>query len=44
MDRMELQIEASTGRIQVDTGRIVKGTTDNASFAVRPPGEVAKAP
>jgi cytochrome b6-f complex iron-sulfur subunit len=44
MDRMELQIEASAGRIQVDTGRIVKGTTDNASFAVRPPGEVAEAP
>jgi cytochrome b6-f complex iron-sulfur subunit len=34
MDRMELTIDPSSGRISVNTGAITKGTTDNASFAV----------
>jgi cytochrome b6-f complex iron-sulfur subunit len=34
MDHMKLTIDASTGRISVDTGSIIKGTTDNAKFAV----------
>jgi cytochrome b6-f complex iron-sulfur subunit len=34
MDRMEITIDPSTGRISVNTGAITKGTTDNAAFAV----------
>ena len=34
MDRMEVTIDADSGRISVNTGSISKGTTDNASFAV----------
>jgi cytochrome b6-f complex iron-sulfur subunit len=35
MDRMELTIDPSTGRISVNTGSIEKGTPDNANFAVK---------
>jgi cytochrome b6-f complex iron-sulfur subunit len=35
MDRMELTIDPGSGRISVNTGRITKGTPDNASFAVK---------
>ena len=35
MDRMELTIDPRSGRISVNTGKITKGTTDNASFAVK---------
>jgi hypothetical protein len=37
MDRMLLTIDPSSKRISVNTGRITKGTTDNASFAVKAP-------
>jgi cytochrome b6-f complex iron-sulfur subunit len=39
MDRMELAIDPSTKTITVDTGRITKGTTDNALYAVKPADE-----
>jgi cytochrome b6-f complex iron-sulfur subunit len=35
MDRMEVTIDPATGRIDVNTGAITKGTPDNASFAVQ---------
>ena len=35
MDRMEITIDADSGRISVNTGSISKGTEDNASFAVQ---------
>jgi cytochrome b6-f complex iron-sulfur subunit len=35
MDRMQLTIDSSSGRISVNTGSITKGTTDNASFTVQ---------
>jgi len=35
MDRMEVTIDGSTGRVDVDTGSISKGTPDNANFAVQ---------
>ncbi len=34
MDRMQVTIDPASGRISVNTGSIVKGTTDNASFTV----------
>ncbi|MPZ48532.1 MAG: Rieske 2Fe-2S domain-containing protein [Dehalococcoidia bacterium] len=34
LDRMELTIDPSTGRISVNTGSITKGTPDNNNFAV----------
>jgi cytochrome b6-f complex iron-sulfur subunit len=34
MDHMAVRIDSDSGRIEVDTGRISRGTTDNASFAV----------
>jgi cytochrome b6-f complex iron-sulfur subunit len=37
MDRMLLTIDPSSGRISVNTGRVTKGTTDNAKFAVKAP-------
>jgi cytochrome b6-f complex iron-sulfur subunit len=37
MDRMALTIDASTGRISIDTGTITNGTPDNYRFAVRAP-------
>jgi cytochrome b6-f complex iron-sulfur subunit len=36
MDRMALTVDPVTNAITVDTGRITKGSTDNASHAVRP--------
>jgi cytochrome b6-f complex iron-sulfur subunit len=35
MDRMELTVDPGSGRISVNTGKIVKGTPDNAKFAVK---------
>jgi cytochrome b6-f complex iron-sulfur subunit len=35
MDHMEITIDPSTGRIDVNTGAITKGTPDNADFAVQ---------
>jgi len=35
MDRMEVTIDPATGRIDVNTGAISKGTPDNANFAVQ---------
>jgi cytochrome b6-f complex iron-sulfur subunit len=35
MDRMAVTIDPSSKRISVNTGDITKGTTDNASFAVK---------
>ncbi len=35
MDHMEVSIDPSTGRIDVNTGAITKGTPDNATFAVQ---------
>jgi cytochrome b6-f complex iron-sulfur subunit len=35
MDRMALTIDPNSGRISVNTGRVTKGTPDNANFAVR---------
>jgi cytochrome b6-f complex iron-sulfur subunit len=35
MDRMEVTIDPASRRISVNTGKITKGTTDNASFAVK---------
>jgi cytochrome b6-f complex iron-sulfur subunit len=35
MDHMEITIDASTGRIDVNTGAITKGTPDNADFVVQ---------
>jgi cytochrome b6-f complex iron-sulfur subunit len=35
MDHMEVTIDASTGRIDVNTGAITKGTPDNAEFGVQ---------
>lgn len=35
MDRMEVTIDEATGRIDVNTGAISKGTADNADFAVQ---------
>ncbi|HLF78102.1 MAG TPA: ubiquinol-cytochrome c reductase iron-sulfur subunit [Dehalococcoidia bacterium] len=35
MDRMELTIDPNSKRISVNTGKISKGTTDNAKFAVK---------
>jgi cytochrome b6-f complex iron-sulfur subunit len=35
MDRMELTIDPSSGRISVNTGSVEKGTPDNARFAVQ---------
>jgi cytochrome b6-f complex iron-sulfur subunit len=35
MDRMEITIDSATGRIDVNTGSISKGTPDNADFAVQ---------
>jgi cytochrome b6-f complex iron-sulfur subunit len=35
MDRMELTIDPGSKRISVNTGKITKGTTDNAKFAVK---------
>ena len=35
LDRMELTIDPSSKRIVVNTGKIAKGTPDNASFAVK---------
>jgi len=37
MDRMQVEIDASSGAVQVDTGRIGKGAPDNARYAVAPP-------
>jgi cytochrome b6-f complex iron-sulfur subunit len=39
MDRMALTIDPATNAITVDTGRIEKGSTNNASHAVRPANE-----
>jgi cytochrome b6-f complex iron-sulfur subunit len=39
MDRMALTIDPVTNAITVDTGRIAKGSTDNASHAVHPANE-----
>jgi cytochrome b6-f complex iron-sulfur subunit len=36
MDRMQLTIDPSSGRISVNTGSITKGTPDNNKFAVQP--------
>jgi cytochrome b6-f complex iron-sulfur subunit len=35
MDHMEITIDPATGRIDVNTGAITKGTPDNATFAVQ---------
>jgi len=35
MDHMEVTIDPATGRIDVNTGAITKGTPDNATFAVQ---------
>jgi cytochrome b6-f complex iron-sulfur subunit len=35
MDHMQVSIDPSTGRIDVNTGSITKGTPDNATFAVQ---------
>ncbi len=35
LDRMEVSVDPSTGRIDVDTGSISKGAPDNADFAVQ---------
>ena len=35
MDRMEVTIDADSGRISVNTGEIAKGTEDNAALAVQ---------
>ena len=37
MDRFELTIDPNTKRISVNTGKVTKGTPDNASFAVEAP-------
>jgi cytochrome b6-f complex iron-sulfur subunit len=37
MDRFELTIDPSSKRISVNTGKITKGTPDNAKFAVKAP-------
>jgi cytochrome b6-f complex iron-sulfur subunit len=37
MDRMEVTIDPSSGAITVNTGKISKGTPDNAKFAVKAP-------
>jgi cytochrome b6-f complex iron-sulfur subunit len=36
MDHMEVTIDSASGRIDVNTGSITKGTPDNATFAVQP--------
>jgi hypothetical protein len=33
---MEVTIDSASGRIDVNTGSITKGTPDNATFAVQP--------
>jgi cytochrome b6-f complex iron-sulfur subunit len=38
MDRMALTIDPNTGSISVNTGRVTKGTPDNANFAVKAEG------
>lgn len=35
LDRMEVTIDSATGRIDVNTGAITRGTPDNADFAVQ---------
>ena len=35
LDRMELSVDPDTKQISVNTGKITKGTPDNASFAVK---------
>jgi hypothetical protein len=35
---MELTIDPNTSRISVNTGSVVKGTPDNADFAVQAEG------
>jgi cytochrome b6-f complex iron-sulfur subunit len=37
MDHFDLTIDANTKRISVNTGKVIKGTPDNAKFAVQAP-------